>query len=641
MTQVADDARDTGRNAAARGAWREAYDALRTVEDALGAEELEQLAEAAWWTGKLDEAIERRERAYAAWVEAGNNRRAALVALAVSQDYFTKAALGPSRGWFAKAERLLADEDESVEHGHLSAARALSAMVEGDHDTAVTESKRAHDLGVRFGDRDLQAISLVTLGRTHLLNGNPSEGVRLLDEASAAALSGELRPFSTGLIYCVTITSCNGIGDLRRAAEWSQAAKRWCTKNDLTGFPGACRIHHSTMLRLNGHWDEAEEQALQACEEVREFDPWTTGVGWYEVGEIRRHRGDFAEAEEAYRQAKEWQRDPEPGLSLLRLAQGKVEAAARAIERSLEAADERPARVRRLAAQVEIELARNNLGKARAAAEELEAIVDEFRLDDERTPAFEAITCVSWGRIALAENAAEDAARRLNRGLQTWQSVGAPYEAAQVRVLLGRALRKLGDEDGARDELIAAKAVFERLGAPLDAQMIAELLGEVPLTRTFVFTDIVDSTKLAEVLGGTKWERLLAWHDRTLRALIEEHGGDVIKQTGDGFFAAFDRPADAIEASVAVQRALDEHDGIAPDVRIGVHAGRALHHGDEDFVGQGVNMAARIGAVAGAGEIVASRETLADLGRYAVTNRSAETLKGFERAVELVSVEWR
>jgi class 3 adenylate cyclase len=642
MSSVANAAREAGRNAAARGAWREAYDFLVAAEDELDAEDLERLAEAAWWTGKLDEAIERREGAYAAWVAAGEKRRAALVALTISQDYFGKAALGPSAGWFATAERLLKDEEESVEHGHLAAVRALMAMMEGAYAKALAEGERAHEIGVRFGDRDLQAIALVTLGRTHLLSGSPDEGVRLLDEASAAALSGELRPFSTGLVYCVTITSCNGVGDLRRAAEWTQAAKSWCSKQDVSGFPGACRIHHSTMLRLSGDWTQAEAEALRACDEVRDFDPWTTAVGWYEVGEIRRHRGDFAAAEEAYRQAKEWQRDPEPGLSLLRLAQGKVEAAAKAIERSLDATSDHMSRVRRLAAQVEIALAAGNLRTARDAAAELETIVDEFRLGNERTPAFEAMTCVSWGRIALEENAARDAAIHLNRALETWQSVGAPYEAAQVRVLLGRALRKLGDEEGARDELHAARGVFERLGAVLDAQMTAELLGEVPITRTFAFTDIVDSTKLADALGEAKWERLLAWHDRSLRSLLEQHGGEVIKQTGDGFFAAFERPSDAVEAAVAIQRALDGHDGIAPDVRIGLHVGGAFAKDETDYGGQGVHVAARIGAAASGGEILVSRESIAgELARYPLSEPRTLELKGVSEPVELVAVQWR
>ncbi len=208
-------------------------------------------------------------------------------------------------------------------------------------------------------------------------------------------------------------------------------------------------------------------------------------------------------------------------------------------------------------------------------------------------------------------------------------------------MLLGLAYRGEGDEDGAREELTAAKATFERLGAVLDLQRTAELLGESPARRTFMFTDIVESTKLVEVLGEEKWRKVLTWHDRTLRELIEAAGGEVIKHTGDGYFAAFQTPAAAIEAAAGIQRALDEHEPVAPDVRVGVHTGGAFHKGDDDYAGQGVHMAARIGALAGGGEILVSRESLHGGSRFRLSEPRLETLKGFDDPVELVAVEWR
>jgi class 3 adenylate cyclase len=642
MSQVVEEPFAAGRDAAARGAWREAYDLLHPVASELGPDDLERLAEAAWWTGKLDEAIALREQAHTRHLEAGNKPRAAYLALLISQDYFGKAALAPSTGWYQKAERLLADEPESVMHGYLALTQGFNALAGGDIEQALEKGARAQEFASRFEDRDLQALSLAVLGRTHLFNKNPSEGLRLLDEASAAALSGELSSFSTGLVYCVTITSCNGVGDLRRAAEWTDAANRWCTKQDVKGFPGACRIHHSTLLRLRGNWAEAEEQMLQACDELHGFDAWTTAVGWYEVGEIRRQRGEFVAASEAFAQSKEWARDPQPGLALLRLAEGKADAAAKAIKRSLETTPDPMGRIRRLPAQVEIAIALRDLKTARDAAEELEALVDEFRVDGERTPAYDAVVCLAWGRIKLEENDLDAAAGHLQRALDTWQGVGAPFEAAQVRMLLGRTLQRLGDEDGGRDEIQAARDVFVRLGAVLDAQEAAQLLGETSVMRTFVFTDVVESTKLAEVLGEGKWEKLLAWHDKTLRALFEESGGEVIKQTGDGFFAAFERPAAAVEAAVAIQRALDGHDGVAPDVRIGIHAGGAFAKDERDYGGQDVHVAARIGALAGAGEILASEQTLNEVpARYRRSEAKQVELKGYSEPVAVVSLDWR
>jgi class 3 adenylate cyclase len=643
MTQVADDPLAAGRDAADRGAFREAYDLLKPSARSLGAEDLERLAAAAYWTGHLDEAIELRERAYAAHVAAGESVRAAMVALWLSLDYFGKAALSVSSGWFSKAERLLEDAEESAAHGFLAFAQAANTLMTGDLDASIAQADRAIAIAKRFADRNLDAMARVMKGRALVLKGDTAAGLVLLDEATAAATSGELEPFSAGLIYCVTITSCSGVGDYRRAAEWTEVANRWCDRQDVTGFPGACRVHHATIERLRGNWPEAEEQALQACEELGSFDAWTTSAGFYEIGEIRRRRGDFAAAEEAYRKAKEWGRDPQPGLALLRLAQGKADGAGAAIKRSLASAQDPIARINRLPAQVEIALAARDLKTARAAADELESLVDMFRVGGERTPAFEATICLAWGQIRLEENDFEGAAAQLERAIETWRAVGAPFEIAHAQMLLGLALRRLGDEDGARDELTAAKATFERLGAALAAERAAELLGERSLKRTFMFTDIVDSTKLVEALGEEKWRKLLAWHDKRLRELIEGEGGEVIKQTGDGYFAAFQGPAAALDAAVAIQRALDEHEPLAPDVRIGVHTGGAFHKSDEDsdYAGQGVHMAARIGALAGGGEILVSRESLDGASRFQVSEARREALKGFEDPVDLVSVEWR
>jgi class 3 adenylate cyclase len=157
-----------------------------------------------------------------------------------------------------------------------------------------------------------------------------------------------------------------------------------------------------------------------------------------------------------------------------------------------------------------------------------------------------------------------------------------------------------------------------------------------------MFTDIVDSTKLAEALGEAQWEKLLAWHDRTLKELLQAEGGEVIKQTGDGFFAAFESPAAAVEAAVAVQRALDSYEGVAPDVRIGLHAGGAFTKDEGDYGGQGVHAAARIGALAGAGEIIASAETLDGVAlRYQVKDARTVELKGISEPVEVASIAWR
>ena len=644
MTQVVDEPLEAGRQAAQRRAWREAYELLRSADEreGLAAEDVESLADAAWWTGRLDEGIELRERAVAAYVDAGQPRRAALLAVILAMNHDLRGAPSVSSGWVARAERLLVDEPEGVEHGHLALVRGIQALDLGEIETARDSLARARELGERFGDRSLQTTALVFDGAIRVHTGDVEGGLAILDEATTAATSGELDPLHTGIVYCVTIDSCQALGDCGRASEWTDAANRWCDRLDVTGFPGACRVHRAEILRLRGEWPQAEEQAIQACEELHDYNRPVTAAGFYEIAEIRRRKGDFAAAEEAYRKADELGRDPQPGLALLRLAQGKVDGAAAAVRRSLANEHLDPlARAKRLPALLEIALAAGEIRRAREAAEELEGIVDHYRVEGRRTPAFEGAVQLARGRIRLAEHDWEGAAAALRAARDTWNRVSAPYETAQARMLLGLAYRGEGDEDGAKEELTIARATFERLGAVLDLQRAAELLGESSARRTFMFTDIVDSTRLVEVLGEEKWRKLLTWHDRTLRELIEEAGGEVIKQTGDGYFAAFQSPAAAVEAAAGIQRALDEHEPLAPDVRIGVHTGGAFHKDDDDYAGQGVHMAARIGALAQGGEILASKESLDGGSRFPVSEPRSEAVKGFDGEVELVAVAWR
>jgi class 3 adenylate cyclase len=644
MTELMSPLEDA-RAAAARQAWRAAYAAFAEADShALTAEDLEGFGEAAWWSGKLDEAIAHRERAFAAYNAEENALGAARIALALCWDYEGRGSFAIAGGWLASAERLLADQPESPEHGRLALIHALTAMfAEGDLERAIELFDDAHALGQRVGSRDVQMLALSGKGRSLIKLGEIDKGLALLDEASASALCGDLRAHSAGLVYCITISSCQDVGDFRRAAEWTEAANRWCDTLDVSGFPGACRIHRAEALRLRGDWSAAEAQAVAAVEELHDFDRMITASGHYEIAEIRRRRGDFAGAEEAYRVSSEMGREPQPGLSLLRLAEGKVGAAAAGVTRSLREAAEPLFRFRRLPAQVEIAIAAGDLKTARAAADETEQIVDSYKVAGRRTAAFDAIVHFSRGQILLAEKDWGGAITALQRARDEWQGVGAPYETARARMLLGTAYTRSGDEHAGMDELEGALATFERLGARLEEARIKEILGRVATRRTFLFTDIVDSTRLLDTLGGDKWKRLLERHNELIRERIAEYGGELVKQTGDGFFASFENPRAAVDAAVGVQRALAD-EIVAPDVRIGVHAGEAFRTDTEstDYGGQGVHVAARIGAAAGAGEILVSTETLDGIGAsHRASAPRSESLKGIEQPVEIVSIDWR
>jgi class 3 adenylate cyclase len=636
---------EVARKAAGRHAWRDAYEAYTGSDELdLTPDDLEHFADAAWWTGRLDEAIGMRERSYAGFSASGDKLGAARLALTLSWDYLSRGAFAVSRGWFSNAEHMLEGLPEAAEHGRLALSRGITALLtQGNVGEALPELERAYDIAARAGDRDTQILALVGKGRAFVQGGDVEQGLAILDEASTSAVSGELRPFATGLVYCVTISSCQDVGDFRRAAEWTEAANRWCEQADMNGFPGACRIHRAEIQRLRGDWSQAEKTALTACEELHDFDRFVTAGGYYEIGEIRRRRGDFAAAAEAFRTANELGRPPQPGLALLQLAEGRVESAVSGITRTLREVQQPLGRVRMLPAQVEISLAAADLETARLAAEELSQIVDSYKIGERRAPAFDAAVNLAFGQIALSEQEWAAAGGDLERARDDWLQVGAPYETAQARALLGVALRHQGDEHSATLELEAALTTFQRLGARLDEERVKELLGRVEARSTFLFTDIVDSTRLLETLGDERWRKLLARHDELVRARIVESGGDVIKQTGDGFFASFDDPTAAIRAAVAILRALDS-EVFAPEVRIGAHAGSAFKTGANlsDYGGQSVHVAARIGAAATAGEILVSRETLDGLETtFRLSEPRAASLKGFERPVDVVSVGWR
>jgi class 3 adenylate cyclase len=636
---------DVARRSARTHAWRETYRAYSELgEQTLAADDLERYGEAAWWTGRLDEAIRLRERAYTAYTAAGDKMGAARMALTLSWDHEGRGAFAVAHGWHANAERLLEGQPEAPEHGRLLLSNAVTALfAEGDLEKAESLFLAAMELGERVGDQDVRVLALSGRGRVRIKGGQVEEGLALLDEATAAAVSGGVNPHSTGLVYCLTISSCRDLGDFRRAAEWTEAANRWCDQLDVTGFPGACRIHRAEVMRLRGDWPAAEAQAQAACDELQDFDRSITAGGYYEIGEIRRRRGDFAGAEEAFRTANELGRPPQPGLSLLRLAEGKIDAALAGITRSLQETNDPLARMVGLPAQIEIAIAGGDLATARAALKELEGIVDSYKIGARRAAAFDATINVALGQIQLAERDWDGAAASLQRAGEEWREVGAPYETAHARLLLGLAYRRRGDEHAATVELEAALATFERLGARLDEERAKELLGKLEARRSFLFTDIVDSTKLLETLGDDKWRRLLARHDELVRERIVEIGGEVVKKTGDGFFASFDSPKTAVEAAIAIQRAL-AGEIVAPDVRIGVHAGGAFRSGPDgaDYGGQGVHVAARIGAAAGPAEILVSSETLEGAGHVLRLSEPREVaLKGLAQPVEVVSVDWR
>lgn len=643
-----------GREAVLRHAWREGCDLLTEADSrhGIGPEDLERLATAAWWSSRLDSCISARERAFAAYLDAGDRRAAALVALALAKDYYAKGSAPIGTAWLNRAERLLAAEPECVESGQLARLKCVIAHEGlGDYDQALEHARRALEIAVRFGDRELEALALHDQGRALVAKGQVAEGNALMDEATAAAVSGELNPYNTAVVYCNTITACVDLADYGRAGDWTEAAKRWCERQSISGFPGMCRVYRASIMILRGAWPEAEREARLACDELDDFNLSYAAEAFYELGEVRRRTGDAAGAEEAFRHAHELGRNPQPGLALLQLAEGKVESACAGIRQALDGESRELRRGQLLPAQVEIALALPDPATARAAAEELTTVAERYGSE-----ALQAAALATWSRIAVAGGDAHGAIRDARRALRFWQAVGAPFEAARARTLLAAGYLAQGDRDSAVLELEAAAATFARLGALPDVRRAREQLEalgaagttlDLPRgseTRTLMFTDMVRSTSLVEAIGDEAWADLLRWHDETLRTLFVAHEGEEVDQAGDGFFVVFPDATAAVECAVAIQRTLAEHrraHGFAPRVRIGLHTAHTVRRGT-GYRGKGVHEAARIAATAGGGEIVASAATLDGTAlRFPVSAPRPAELKGVSQPVELVVVDWR
>jgi DNA-binding CsgD family transcriptional regulator len=501
---------ERGREAYANRRWLDAYEALSGADAAspLEADDVERLATSAALIGERDAHLSLLERLHKLRLGGGETELAAKAAVLLGMNLAIAGEVGPAMGWFGRAERLAEQvDDDSVVPGYLLVPVAFQRISSGDAEGTYRAASEAAAIAQRFGEHDLFAMASYLAGTALIKQSRVDEGLQILDEAMVAVTSGEVSPFFAGVVYCGVIASCEEAFEPRRAREWTDALTRWCeAQPQLVSFTGRCLAHRAGIKQLHGAWADALEEAILARERCEQaMNRPAAGQAYYQQAELHRLHGDAAAAEAAYRDASRLGREPQPGLALLRLAQGETDAAAGALRRALAETAEPLQRAVLLPAYVDVALAQGAVDDAASASAELDEIGSSYG-----RPMLGAIAAQVRGSVELARGDPQAALRSLRTAWQVWEELDAPYEGARVRLLVGLACRALGDEDGAALELDAARAAFDAVGAEPDVRRVDSLSG-----RTEKNGDHGLSARELEVL------RLLA-SGRTNRAIAAE-----------------------------------------------------------------------------------------------------------------------
>jgi class 3 adenylate cyclase len=633
---------DDARAAYGQSQWSAARAALEEADadQPLAADDLERLAWSCRWDSDPDGYLSALERAEVSYASLGESAGAARMALEQARHHASMLDSAVGNTCYIRAMDYLAGAPECAEHAQAQWSLSFVLMEVGDTEGAREALLNARAIARRVASPGMEAMAVQGLAHVATAEGDVSEVLPLLDEAAALAMRPGVAPIHAGYVYCSVITICRALCDWGRATEWTKVSTRFCERESIAGYTGLCRFHQGEIDRLHGHLAEAEGRVLQACEELLAINRNSAGWGYSEVVEIRVRRGDLDGAEEALAQAIALGDDGQPGRGRLLLAQGDARSAVRSLRRSLDEPGflARERRVFLLPVYVAACIAVGDEQSAAESVAELDELARRFG-----TPAAAAAAAVANGHLALHRGDTNTAIAALQTGIRTWSEVEAPYESAQARVLLAQALTADGDDAGARLELKAAARLVNEFGIAVDLDIAPARATSARAIRTFLFSDIVDSTRLSEAMGDAAWEPLLQWHDRTLRAEFERWNGEEIKHGGDGFFVAFGDADDGIGCAAAIQRDLAQHraeHGFALSVRIGLHAGEATAR-DGDYFGSAVTRAARISAAAGAGEVLASADLIAGCRRN--VPRSGERtleLKGIAEPVAAVLVSW-
>jgi DNA-binding CsgD family transcriptional regulator len=513
-----------------RQSWKDIYNSLSAAdtENPLTPGDLETLATSAYLIGKDAEYLDILTRAHNEFLNREIVDRAVRCAFWLGMQSMNRGERARAGGWFARGQRLLDERKiDCVEKGLLLIPVALQYLGEGDPKSAYATFEKAAEIGDRFNDLDVMTLSRLGRGQSLIPQGNITEGVTLLDEAMVAVDTGEVSPIVSGIIYCAVIETCQKIYDIRRAQEWTSALSRWCeSQPDLVPFRGQCLVRRAQIMQLHGEWPEAMNESQRAGRllSTPPGEP-AAGEAYYHQAELYRLRGEFIKAEEMYREAGKWGRNPQPGLALLRLAQGQADAAKTSVENAMNVAGNVTARSVLLPAYVEIMIKLKDTGKARNAADELSAIASQFN-----SPYLDALAAYCRGAVLLAEGDAQSALTVLRTSLTGWKDLDAPYEAARTRTLTGCAYRAIGDEDSAMMELSAAHWTYQQLNAIPDLTEVNALRKQPVRHESHGLT--LREQQVIRLIAGGETNKSIAARLFISERTVERHVSNIFNKLG-------------------------------------------------------------------------------------------------------------
>jgi DNA-binding NarL/FixJ family response regulator len=441
----------------------------------LTALDLEQWGLAALLTGHDDEATALREQAHYRFMNDGDVDGAARVAFWLGLSLRMRGELAQANGWFSRMRSVFAADrfEASRWRGYELVNDGMAALFARDFERSMALLEEAMQIAAGHDDVDLRLLAANGHGQALLALGRLVEGMSELDEVMVTATTGAANPQAVGLVYCAVISVCRDSLDVSRSVEWTEVLGRWCdAQPDLVPYRGQCLVHRSEVLQVSGHWVDAAREVDAVLDRLGMYThDVAAGMALYQRGELHRLRGEFAAAERGYREALAAGHDPQPGLALLRLAEGKPGVALLSLHRSL---DETPlvfARARLLPAVVEVAVEAGDLESGRAAVAELEECAS--RLD---SVYLRGAAAAARAGLALVESRPSESIAAARQALRRWAGLNVPYEIARCRVLLARACHALGDHETAQLELDAARATFVRLGAAYDVGRLDDLV---------------------------------------------------------------------------------------------------------------------------------------------------------------------